>query len=95
MKYKIMSNTHNQNWIVYILKCCDHTLYTGITNDITRRIQEHESGKGAKYTKGRGPFTLIYTEAHTNRSDASKREWHIKSLDKLSKLKLTKNGVSA
>lgn len=89
------NNALNQQWIVYIIECCDHSLYTGITTDITRRIQEHESGKGAKYTKGRGPFTLIYTEAHTNRSDASKRELHIKSLDKLSKLKLTNNGVSA
>lgn len=75
-------------WIVYILECADQTLYTGVTTDLLRRLREHENGKGAKYTKGRGPLTLLYTETYHNRSDASKRELHIKSLTRASKLKL-------
>lgn len=47
------------SWVVYILKCADDTLYTGITNDLEARIVKHESGKGAKYTRSRGPFELI------------------------------------
>ena len=50
------------DWTVYILRCADGTLYTGITNDLSRRIAEHESGQGAKYTKGRGPFQLVFEE---------------------------------
>ena len=50
----------NENWYVYILLCRDGTLYTGITNDIKKRMLAHEKGKGAKYTKGRGPFKLVY-----------------------------------
>ena len=73
----------NTNWFVYILKCGDGTLYTGITNNLASRITAHESGKGAKYTKGRGPFTLFYHEIHENRSFASKREIEIKAMDKI------------
>lgn len=78
----------NTSWVVYILECSDKTLYTGITTDLVRRMIEHESGKGAKYTRGRGPLEVIYTEIHKTRSEASKRELQIKSLDRLSKLKL-------
>ena len=67
-------------WYVYILKCADETLYTGITTDIDRRLAEHESGTGAKYTKGRAPLRLVYREECVNRSVASKREMEIKSL---------------
>jgi len=77
------------NWTVYILECGDKTLYTGIAKDINRRLKEHEEGKGAKYTKGRGPLKLIYTETYKDRSAASKREAEIKSLNKPSKLKLS------
>ena len=77
-------------WTVYILECADNTLYTGITTNITRCIREHETGKGVKYTKGRAPLKIIYTETYDNRSDASKREICIKSLDKLSKLSLAR-----
>ncbi len=75
-------------WIVYILECADKSLYTGITNDIEARLKAHEDGKGAKYTKGRGPFTLIYKEDYDDRSTASKREITIKRLSREEKLKL-------
>ena len=64
------------------------TLYTGITNDLERRITEHEAGQGAKYTKGRGPFQLVYQEHCEDRGLASKREIEIKSLDRKAKLAL-------
>jgi len=76
------------NWTVYILQCADGTLYTGITNDIERRMAEHEAGQGAKYTKGRGPFRLVYQEICQGRGLASKRETEIKSMDRKAKLLL-------
>tara|TARA_Y100000588_G_C14105602_1_gene860737 strand:+ start:423 stop:668 length:246 start_codon:yes stop_codon:yes gene_type:complete len=76
------------DWTVYILQCDDGTLYTGITNDLQRRMSEHEAGKGAKYTRGRGPFQLLYQESCPDRAIASKRETEIKSLDRQAKLSL-------
>ena len=70
------------DWIVYILRCSDGSYYTGITNDILRRVQQHNAGKGAKYTKGRGPVELVYQEGHPNRSSSSRREAEIKKLTK-------------
>ena len=75
-------------YYIYILKCKDGTLYTGITNDLERRMAEHEAGRGAKYTKGRGPLQLVYQEICGDRGTASKREIEIKSLDRKSKLLL-------
>ena len=80
------------DWIVYILECADQTLYTGITNDLDHRINEHESGTGAKYTRGRAPFKLLYTETHSTRGQASKREAEIKSFDRVTKLQLVSSG---
>lgn len=77
-----------ENWTVYILCCADGTLYTGITNDLRRRMAEHESGQGAKYTKGRSPLRLVYQESCQGRSPASKRENEIKSLGREAKLSL-------
>lgn len=68
------------NWVVYILRCADDTLYTGITNDLPARVSAHEEGRGAKYTKGRAPLKLVYKEECENRSKASKREREIKKL---------------
>ena len=82
------------NWIVYILECADGTLYTGITNDLDRRMLEHESGQGAKYTKGRGPFQLVYSERFQGRGPASRREIQIKSLNREQKLKLVSENRS-
>ncbi|MGB1864291.1 MAG: GIY-YIG nuclease family protein [Candidatus Puniceispirillum sp.] len=75
-------------WVVYILECADHSLYTGITNDLDARIAAHMAGTGAKYTKGRGPFTLIYHENCQDRSHASQREYAIKALPRHAKLAL-------
>lgn len=67
------------NYFVYIVQCSDYTLYTGITTDIERRIEEHNfSVKGAKYTRARRPVTLVYSQSCQNRSEASKREYFIK-----------------
>jgi predicted GIY-YIG superfamily endonuclease len=76
------------NWFVYILRCADNTFYTGITKDIERRIAMHERGSGAKYTKGRGPYELVYQESHPTMGQALKREAAIKALSRAAKLKL-------
>ena len=75
-------------WTVYILRCGDGTLYTGIASDVQRRLQEHRSGKGAKYTRGRGPLEVVYTENCDTKSDALKREAAIKGLKREEKEKL-------
>ena len=68
---------------VYILRCADNTYYTGIAADVGRRIDEHESSpRGAKYLKGRGPLTLVYSEIVGDRSSASRLEYRIKRLNR-------------
>ncbi|WP_417332653.1 GIY-YIG nuclease family protein [Halarcobacter sp.] len=77
------------SYFVYILECSDKSLYTGITTDVKKRLDEHNtSEKGAKYTKARRPVTLIYFEKSENRSSASKREYEIKKLSRRKKLQL-------
>ena len=78
-------------WYVYILECGDGTLYTGITDDVPRRLRAHERGKGAKYTRGRGPLLLRYQEACESYSHALRREIQIKRLSRQEKLKLLGN----
>ena len=77
-------------YYVYILKCSDNTLYTGITTDLTRRVEEHNhSSKGAKYTRVRRPVELVYSEECGDRSVASKREYQIKKkMSRAEKLEL-------
>ena len=76
-------------YFVYILKCSDNTLYTGITTDVKRRVGEHNtSDVGAKYTRGRRPVKLVYQKEFSNRSDATKEEARIKKLSKEQKEKL-------
>jgi len=78
-------------YYLYILKCSDKTLYTGITVDLKRRIKEHNSSKlGSKYTATRRPVKLVYTKKFHNRSLATKAEYRIKQLSKKEKLKLIK-----
>ena len=72
-------------WIVYILKCSDESFYTGITNNLKKRLEMHISGNGSKYLRGRLPIKLIYKENFANRSQASKREIAIKKLNKKEK----------
>lgn len=79
-------------WYVYIVECNDGSLYTGITNDIDKRIAKHNSGKGAKYTKVRLPVKLKIKFEANDRSEASKLEYKIKQLSRQEKLKLIKDG---
>lgn len=76
-------------WYLYILRCADDTLYTGITTDVPRRFAAHSCGKGAKYTRGRGPLALLYQERCGSHSQALKRELQVKALPREEKLALT------
>ena len=80
-----------KQWLVYILRCGDGTLYTGITDDLPHRLEMHRAGKGAKYTRGRSPLTLVYRENTSSYSEALKREYAIKQLPRSEKLKLIEN----
>ncbi|MCP5067880.1 MAG: GIY-YIG nuclease family protein [bacterium] len=81
-------------WCVYILRCGDGSLYTGITNDLTRRLEAHREGRGARYTRGRLPVEMVYQEARADRSEASKRELAIKQMPRAGKLTLlNRSGV--
>ncbi|MES9845114.1 MAG: GIY-YIG nuclease family protein [Candidatus Sedimenticola sp. PURPLELP] len=84
-----MTETTNCDWYVYILQCRDDSLYTGVTTDLERRVQEHnESPKGAKYTRARRPVELVYAEAWDSRSLACQRESEIKQLSRPEKISL-------
>ena len=83
--------------VVYILQCADGTLYTGWTTDLERRLHAHNSGRGARYTRGRRPVSLVYHEEQPTRSVAQKREVAIRRLSRVDKLKLIerkRNGES-
>jgi putative endonuclease len=76
-------------WFVYILECADGTFYTGITTDLKRRVQEHNSGMlGARYTRGRRLVKLCYSSSFPDKQLASKEEWRIKRMSKKEKLEL-------
>ena len=75
-------------WYLYILRCKDSTLYTGITDNVERRFKAHSEGKGAKYTRGRGPLELVYVEECMDKSAALKREHEVKSMTRAQKEKL-------
>ena len=81
----------DKTWYVYILECGDGTLYTGITDDVQRRLAAHQADKGAKYTRGRGPLKLRYQEVCESYSHALRREVQIKRLNRQEKLKLLGN----
>jgi len=76
------------SYYVYILRCADNTLYTGWTTDLESRIEAHNKGTGAKYTRGRGPVELVYTEELESKTAAMQREWAIKQLSREKKLAL-------
>ena len=80
-----------QTWHVYILRCADRTLYTGITNDLAKRVTLHQSGKGAKYTRGRLPVKLVYHEWRRRKGTALRREAEIKKWSKERKEGLVAN----
>lgn len=83
-----MEKEGKQIWGVYILRCGDGTLYTGITDDLPRRLAAHRTGKGAKYTRGRGPLELLFWQDCQDHSGALKREWEIKHMSRSKKLAL-------
>ena len=76
------------SWFVYLARCGDGSLYTGITRDLGARLKAHNSGKGAAYTRGRLPVTLVYSETAEDRSAALQREAAIKRLSRAAKLRL-------
>lgn len=84
--------TGSPRWFVYVVRCADDTLYTGITTDMLRRINEHNGGtvSGARYTRSRRPVTLAYLEGADSRATATQRERAIKKLDRRTKLALCK-----
>ena len=80
-----------KKWYIYILKCKDNSLYTGITTNIGRRLNEHNAGKGAKSLKNKLPVKLVYKEEYNSQNEARKREIAIKSWKRKYKLKLILN----
>jgi predicted GIY-YIG superfamily endonuclease len=78
----------DKNWYLYILRCGDGTLYTGITTDVEKRLEQHRTGKGAKYTRGRQPLELVYREKCGDHSTALKREYEIKKMPRDAKMRL-------
>ena len=78
----------DDRWRLYVLRCADGTLYTGITTELVRRVREHNKGKGAKYTRGRRPVNIVYFETHPDRSSASKAEAAFKKLSRKKKLQI-------
>ena len=80
-----MAKTSDRIWFVYILRCADDSLYTGITNDLIRRCDQHNAGTASRYTRSRLPVVLVYQESQANRSVALKRELAIKALTRKKK----------
>ena len=78
-------------WYVYILRCGDGSLYTGITDNIPRRLAAHQAGRGAKYTRGRGPLKLVYQEEVSDKPAALRREIEIKRMKRAEKERLIEN----
>ncbi len=72
----------DDTWFVYLLRCADDSLYTGITNDVSRRCDQHNAGTASRYTRSRRPTRLVYQETHASRSEALKREAVIKALSR-------------
>ena len=83
-----MPPSESRSWWVYILRCGDGTLYTGIALDVPARLAQHRAGTGAKYTRGREPLELVYREAAPSRSGATRREAAIKRCTRAEKLRL-------
>jgi putative endonuclease len=82
------------NWSVYIILCTDNTLYTGITIDVSRRFDQHATGEGAKYFRGRQPKQLVYIEPGHNRSSATKREIDLKKMSPVEKFLIITSDVN-
>ena len=83
---KPKARSSGENWFVYIVRCADGSLYTGITKDVNRRCQQHNAGTASRYTRSRRPVKLIYQEFHPSQSSALKREAAIKAMNREEKL---------
>lgn len=82
------------SWFVYIVRCADNTLYTGVARDVEKRLQQHNHGSaGAKYTRARRPVELVYREGAANRSEAQQREYRIRHLSAVQKRQLIESGA--
>ena len=79
---------------VYVVECSDGTLYTGYTTDVERRVEEHNAGEGAKYTRGRTPVEVVHVEEYATRSDAMSREAEIKKMSRMEKERLVDGRIS-
>lgn len=75
----------SHRWLIYMLRCRDASLYTGITNDLSQRLQAHRQGVGSRYTRSRLPVKLVYVESATSRSAATRRELMIKRMSRQQK----------
>ena len=84
----------DKQWFVYMLRCGDGSLYTGVSTDVSARLKAHQTGKGAKYTKSHLPVSLVYTESCPSKSEAFRREWQIKQLSREEKLQMIKTPES-
>jgi putative endonuclease len=78
----------SETWFLYLLRCRDGSLYTGVAKDLVRRCRQHNQGKASRFTRGRRPVRLVYQETHPNRSQAQKREAAVKALSRREKLAL-------
>lgn len=83
------------SWHVYIVRCSDDSLYTGCTNDLRKRVEAHNAGKGARYTRSRGPVKVVWSVRVKDRSAALSREWKVKQLTRAQKLALTRKKKKA
>ena len=83
---KPRARSSGEKWFVYIVRCADGSLYTGITKDVNRRCQQHNAGTASRYTRSRRPVKLIYQEVHPDQSSALKREAAIKAMNRRGKL---------
>lgn len=81
-------------WFTYLLECADGTYYCGITNDLAGRLAAHNAGKGARYTRGRGPCRVVHVERFPSKGDALRREAAIKKLERAAKERLRGCGTS-
>jgi predicted GIY-YIG superfamily endonuclease len=80
-----MAVTTDKAWFLYILRCADRSLYTGITNDVPRRCQQHNAGTASRYTRSRLPVELVYEESQSSRSMALRRELAVKAMSRQQK----------
>jgi predicted GIY-YIG superfamily endonuclease len=80
-----MADTIDKTWFVYVLRCADDSLYTGITNDVPRRCKQHNAGTASRYTRSRLPVELVYQEPQSSRSTALKRELAVKAMSRRKK----------